>query len=204
MKLTITTNFPQVQASLDRLQRDVGQKALASALNKAIEQARTQMTREIPREFNVTAAFVRERLSIKRARAFGAALSLEATLAAGNGRKRSANIVRFLEKSVTLAQARKRAKDGTLNRLYVQVLRKGGRKPLGSNMFLGNKGRTVFKREGKARLPISPVQVIDIAQMFNTRRINRVVVDKLQQKLPEIFEREAAFYLARFNAGGRL
>jgi hypothetical protein len=153
--------------------------------------------------FAAALGWVRQRLRINRARVSGAALKLEASLIGGDGKRRSANIIRFLEKSVTLAQSRKRSKAGTINRLFVQVKRKGGRKPLSDKTFIGNKGRTVFKRDGKDRLPISPVQVIDVAQMFNTRRINRVVVDKLQAKFPEIFEREAAFFLARFNAGVR-
>ena len=41
---------------------------------------------------------------------------------------------------------------------------------------------------------------IDVPSMFNTKRLNKVVVQKMLDKFPEVFEREARFYVARFNA----
>lgn len=196
--LTIKTNFPEVERALARLQDDVARQALASALNKAVDGARVQMQRAIVREFNVSSAYVRERLKVRRAFARGE-LNLTAELSSGDGRKRSANIIAFVEKSVSLAQGRKRAKDGTLKVLRVQV-RRGGFKQL-PGAFIGNKGRTVFRRTGRERLPIEPVQTIDVAQMFNTRRINDAVVRYVEANLPRIFEREAAFFTSRFNGG---
>lgn len=195
--LSISHNFPEVERQLAQLEADVGRAALASALNRAVDQARVQMQRGIAREFKVTVAYVRERLKVKRAFAAGR-LELKAELQASGGRKgRSANIIAFVEKSVTLSQARKRAADGTLRVLRVQVKR-GQTKPL-PGAFIGNKGRTVFRRTGRKRLPIEPVQTVDVEQMFNTRRINSAVLGFLQANLPRIFEREAGFYLSRFN-----
>jgi hypothetical protein len=201
MQLTIKTDFAGVETALKRLQDDIGKRALASAMNKTVDLARTQMTREIAGEFNVTSGYVRERLRVRRAAAKG--LVLEAALIGGKGgRRRSANIIAFVEKSVSLAQARKRAKAGTLDQLFVKVKRRGGKKPL-RGAFIGNKGRTVFERVGKERLPIKPVQTIDVAQMFNTRKINAAVVRMIRQRFPEVFEREARFYVDRFNRGGK-
>ena len=198
LKLDIKQNFAAVDAQVKRMQEDIGKRALASAMNKTIEQARTQMTREIASEFNVTAGFVRERLRIRRASA-RRGLRLEAELIGGRSdRRRSMNIIHFVEKSTSLAAARRRAKAGTLDQLFVKVKRKGGAKAL-KRAFIGNAGRTVFEREGRARLPIKPVQVIDVAQMFNTRRINSVVVAKLVAAFPRIFESEARYFTQRFN-----
>jgi hypothetical protein len=198
MKLTISTNFPTVTTAMATMREDIGRQALARAMNRTLDQARTRMQREITSEFNVSAGYVRERLSVRRAFG-GGRLEISASLIGGKGSKRSANIIAFVEKSVTLAQARKRAKDGTLQVLRVKVKR-GSTKPL-PGAFIGNKGRTVFKRVGKKRLPIEAVRTIDVAQMFNTKRINEVVLAAINAKLPEIFEREAAFYLQRFNRG---
>lgn len=201
MQLTIKADFAGVESALKRLQDDIGKRALASAMNKTVDLARTQMTREITSEFNITSGYVRERLRVRRAAAKG--LVLEAALIGGKGgRRRSANIIAFVEKSVSLAQARKRAKAGTLDQLFVKVKRRGGKKPL-RGAFIGNKGRTVFERVGKERLPIKPVQTIDVAQMFNTRKINAAVVRMIRQRFPEVFEREARFYVDRFNRGGK-
>lgn len=210
MKIDIKHNFAAVEAKVRGMQEDIGKRALASAMNKSIEQARTQMTREIAGEFNVTAGFVRERLRIRRASA-RRGLRLEAELIGGRSdRRRSMNIIHFVERSTTLAAARRRAKAGTLKQLFVKIKRKGAARPL-EGAFIGNKGRTVFERVpdkqmasragplNKHTQAIAPVQVIDVAQMFNTRRINRVVVAKLVAEFPRIFDSEARYFIQRFN-----
>lgn len=203
MQISINLNFPEVQRKLDALQRDIGQRALSSAVNKTLALAKTQMIRGIAAEFNVTAAYVRERLRVRRATAKGGVViegSLIGSRAGGKGR--SANIIAFVEKKTSLADARRRRKAGTLNQLFVKVKRRGAAKPL-KGAFIGNNGRTVFERVGKERLPILPKQVIDVPQMFNTKRINSAVVAALKTKFPEVFEREARFFVDRFNRGGR-
>lgn len=201
VKLSIETNFRDVARQLKTLQQDIATKATASALNKVVAQAKTAMGREITREFNLPAAEVREKLRIRRATARGGLVAIEAVLEASRKAKgRGLNLIRFLEKSTSLAQARNRGKAGTLNQLHVQIKRTGGRKALGS-AFIGNKGRTVFVREGKARLPIKALTTIDVAQMFNTKRINAKVVQLIQQRFPAIFSNEVRFFTARFNAG---
>ena len=201
MKLSITTNFPAVQRKLEQLRSDIAGKALVSAMNKTIDQAKTQMSREITAEFNVKSAYVKDRLRVRPASLKAGALRLEASLIGGDGKRRSANIIAFVERKVSLAEGRRRMKAGTLNQLFVKVKRTGATKPLGP-AFIGNKGRTVFVRQGKDRLPIKPVQVIDVAQMFNVKKINRAVVASMTEKFPAIFEREARFYLDRFNRSG--
>ena len=199
MKLTITTNFPEVQRALEQLHKDVAAKATASALNKTVAQAKTAMSKEIRADFNLSAAKVNEALRINKASAKGGRFSLEASLESPRKRGRSLNLINFLEKSVTLAQGRKRGKDGTRNQLFVQIKRSGGKKPLGS-AFIGNKGRTIFVRTGKSRLPIKALQTIDVASMFNTKRINAKVIAMINTKFPAIFENEAKFFTDRFNA----
>lgn len=195
MDLRLTSDFPDLARKLNQMREDVGRKALASALNKAVNQARVQMQRGIVREFNVSTSYVRERLKVRKAFAAGR-LALSAELK-GGGKRRSANIIAFVEKMVSLAQAAKRRKDNTLRVLRVKV-RRGAVKPL-RGAFIGNQGRTVFKRTGKEQLPIEPVRTIDVAQMFNTRRINAAVIAHIKRTLPQIFEREARFYLERAN-----
>lgn len=202
MQLSITTNFPEVQARLDALQRDVASRALSSAVNKTLAQARTQMAREIVSEFAVRSDYVKQRLRIRQARAQSGRFSIEASLIGGGGKGRAANVIAFVEKLVTLSEAKKRAKAGTQNQLFVKIKRKGGKKPI-KGAFIGNKGRTVFVRTGKARLPIEPVRTIDIAQMFNTQRINQKVLQAIRDRFPAILERETRFYVDRFNRSGK-
>lgn len=197
MKIDIRHNFKDVQKSLDNMQAEVRDRALASAVNKTVDQAKTQMIRQITAEYMVSAAYVRERLKVKRASFRQGQFLIQAVLD-GSGNKPSANIIAFIEKSVSMAQAKKRQKAGTLKQLFVKVKRGGPAKPLGP-AFIGNKGRTVFVREGKDRLPIKPVQTINIRQMFNQRKINATVVRMMTEKFPELFARESKFFLDKFN-----
>lgn len=200
MNLTITTNFPEVQRAIDRLRTDVATQVTARSLNKAIEQARTQMSREIRQEFNVSAALVRERLRIKRASFKNGVLGLAAELSAPEGRKggRRINLIRF---------GAKENKQG----VSVKIKKIGARKTV-VGAFIGNKGRTVFQRvpgsimRSRARSHgvlhrerIVAVQTIDVPQMFNTKRINAAVVAAMQAKFPAIFARELEWALSRFK-----
>lgn len=198
MQITITHNFPQVQMALNQLRTDIAEKAMASALNKVIAQAKTAMKREIVAEFNIAPAKVEAALRINKAVAGRGQIRMQASLESPSKRGRSLNLINFVEKSVSLAQARKRSKAGTLNQLFVQIKRRGGKKALGS-AFIGNKGRTVFVREGKSRLPIKAMQTIDVAQMFNAKRINAKVVQLIREKFPDVFANEARFYTNKFN-----
>lgn len=220
MQLTIKTNFADVEARLKRLQDDVGKFALASAVNKTIDLARTEMTREIAGEFNVTYGYVRQRLQVRRASSKGLVIRASLNGSGKQGRGRSANIIGFVEKSVSLAEGRKRTKSGT-HGIYVKVKKRGGKKLLHGNFkqgaFIGNKGRTVFERVpgttmasraggktgSKHAEEIVPVQTIGVAQMFNTRRINAAVVRLIKERFPDVFDREARFYVERFNRGGK-
>ena len=195
MRITIETNFPEVQRELQRLRQDVAKQATARALNRTIEQARTQMSREIRREYMVDTRFIGQRLRIKRATFFGGRLGLEAVLDAQD-KPRSANVIRFKARKV---------RDG----VSVKIKRRGGRQVI-RNAFIGNKGRTVFSRvpgtkmasrrwAGKHGEQIEPVQTVDLPQMFNARRIKAAVVAAMEARFPAIFERELAFALSRFN-----
>ena len=198
MRLSITTDFPRIQKELERLNDDVRRKATASALNRVVAQARTQMVREITRDYAVTAAYARQRLTIRRAFA-GGRINMEAVLS-GSAKKRSANLINFNAKE-------------TKKGVTVRISRAGGRKLI-RGAFIGNKGRTVFTRvdgtkmasraqyRGKHAEKIKPVQTIDIPQMFNTRRINAAVVRAIREKFPDIMAREVRFRLRKF-AGAR-
>lgn len=189
MKLTISTNFEQVGRQLDRMRDDVGARALASALNRTMEQARTAMSREIRQEFNMPAAKVSAALRVRRASFKAGRFGMEAMLESPSKRGRSLNLINF---------AARQTRQGVTVKI-----KKGGPRKLLRGAFIANDGRTVFVREGKSRLPIKALQTIDVAQMFNTRRINAKVVTMIRSKFPEIFAREARYYTNKFSEGGR-
>lgn len=214
--INIRNNFPQVHRAIKNLHRDIRDRVVVSAVNKTMEQGRTAMTRAIVAEYNVKTAYVRQRLRVSRARYSGGVAGVQASLIGGDGKRRSANVIAFVERKITLSSARRRIAAGEGG---VQALRNGGRNTKALNLqfkfrktggvktirgaFIGNQGRTVFVREpGAKRLPIQPVRVIDVPQMFNQRRLNAAVRSAMIAKFPEVFAREARFYTAKFNRGG--
>lgn len=197
IEIDIRTNFPGVAEALRSAERGLAEKALARALNRTVEQGRTQMVRQIAAEFSVSSSTVRARLVIRPARATAGRVRLEASLAAPEkAGRRSINVIAFAERAVTLAEARRRAKAGTLSQLRFRIKRGGGWKTI-PGAFIGNRGRTVFRRTGKARLPIEAVSTIDIPQMFNARRINEAVRAVMLSRFPDVFARELRFALGR-------
>lgn len=185
MQLSISTNFAEVQRKLDALQSDIRNTVLVRTVNKTIDVAKTDMSKSIRSEFNVSAAYVRERLRVRKATFKAGRFSVEAQLIGGDGKRRSANVIAF---------AARQGKTG----VSVKIKKTGGRKVI-KGAFIGNKGRTVFRRVGDSRLPIEPRRTIDVPQMFTTRKINAAVIRAIQAKLPAIFEREARYALSRFG-----
>lgn len=185
MQLSISTNFADVQRKLDALRSDLRDTVLVRTVNRTIDGAKVDMGRSIRQEFNVTATYVRERLRVRKASFKVGRFNVEAELIGGDGKRRSANVIAFGARQV---------KQG----VSVKIKRAGGRSVIKS-AFIGNKGRTVFRRVGDARLPIEPVRTIDVPQMFTTRRVNAAVIRAIEKRLPAIFDREARFALSRFS-----
>ena len=190
MKLSIKTNFPDVQRQLDQLHKDISVPAAARAVNRTLEQGKTAMQRAIVAEFNVKAAVVRESLVVRRAWFHKGSFTLEGTLASPTKRGRSRNLIHFGAKQ-------------TGKGVTVKILRAGPRKLLRSAFIINRDnqyGGTVMVRKGDKRLPIQSRVTVDVAQMFNTKRVNAIVVRFIRSKFPEIFAREVKFYTDRFNA----
>lgn len=197
MTINIRNNFPAVSAALDRVALDAGNKAMVRALNATVEQGKTQMARQISQEFRVTVGKAKERLDVRKATLKGA-LRFEALLeATRRGQGRSMNLIAFVEDRVSLAEARRRSRRGTMNQLHFQIKRAGGKKMI-KGAFIGNKGRTVFIREGRERLPIKALATIDVPQMFNARRINSIVRAVMLKRFETNFRRELRAVLKGF------
>lgn len=204
--ISIKNNFPEVIAKLKTLEDGIGNKAVVRSLNATIDQGKTQMARTISKEFRISVGTAKDRLSVTRASASSANVGFEVALeATRRGKGRAMNLIAFAETSVTLAQARKRIKGGeggkhTLRnggvitkalQVRFQIKRSGGKKMI-KGAFIGNKGRTLFIREGKKRLPIKSLSTIDIPSMFNTKRINAEVVKVMRERFAANFDRELA------------
>lgn len=203
MLISINTEFADVLSRLDSLRDALGSGAnsvIARSLNRIGESTKTQAVREINREFMLKQAEIRERIVVQRAFAQGR-LYVDVNVTSVRG-KRSLNLIRFLEKKVSFSTARRRRKDGTINQLFVSIKRGSPLESLGKYAFIGNKGRTIFTRRQRdgstsGRLPIRPLQTIDVGQMFNTKRVGRKLLLNIREKFPVEFERQLSFELKK-------
>ena len=193
--LSIKADFKDLNRELNALSDAVQTRVIPAALNKTGAKAKAEMTRAITSEFNIKAEEVRARLRLSRAtrNVRNWAVILDPFESSRKGR--SLNLIRFMEKKVSLAEGRRRRKAGTINQLQFQIKRVGGKKII-PNAFIGNRGRTIFVREGKERLPIKALSTIDVPQMFNTRRINARVLARIRQELPIEIQRAIAATLS--------
>ena len=194
LHVKVKINTRDVEKRLKRLQKDIGIKVLASSINKTTAIAKTAMIKQITKKYKLKAGFVRKRIAISRARRKGA--NAFTAVLRGTG-KRSANLIAFVESSISLAQLKKRRKADDGKEIRFQITRAGGKKTIPGS-FIGNKGRTIFKRVGGSR-GIAPVRTINVPQMFNTREINRAVQAIIRKRFIEVFNREVAFYISKAN-----
>lgn len=182
--IDIKHSFPKFMAEMDAVRKDIADRATVRALNTTIRQGEAEMAREISRAYRIKQATVRERLSTRPARKVGGAFKLEVVLeATKRGKGRSMNLIAFH------TGGGRRLKSGERQQLKFQIRRDGGRKQI-TGAFIGNKGRTVFIREGKGRLPIKALNTIDVVQMFNVKSINAAVQQLMLDRFEANWRRE--------------
>lgn len=188
--ISIRNNFPAIARQLDALSADIANKAMVRALNKTVDQGKTEMARKISSEYRIGVGDAKRRLSVSRASAKGALRFAATLMATSKGKGRSMNLIAFVTKGkVSKASAKRQGKASLAGQLQFQIKRTGGKKVI-SGAFIGNKGRTVFIRQGKDRMPIESINTIDVPRMFNARRINSVVRQIILDKFKSNFDRE--------------
>lgn len=213
--LDVRHNFPDVIRQIKALPEAIADKAMARALNATVQQAKPAMAGQISQEFRISVSEVKKRLKVNAARRKGGIYVLEANLeATQKNRGRGMGIINFVEKSTTLGQARKRAKAGTRNQVFFQIKRSGGKRFIqgafiatnhktgGTALFVRVPGTTMSSRSKYAGTKhaeqIQALTTIDIPQMFNTKRINQVVVSAMLQRFDSNFQRELRAVLGGF------
>jgi hypothetical protein len=177
MTYTVKTDTTEVMDMLTHLPIELRDKAMAMAINKTADKAKTEMKKQITAVFNLKASEVSGALHVSGAK-WKNGVTMHASLYPSTigGSGRAMNVVHFLQ--------------GTSKGELVFLFKKsGGNKIIGpgpageSRPFIGNTSKTVFRRVGPGRLPIEPVQVIDVPQMFNTKVLNEAVLAKAADDL---------------------
>lgn len=197
-------NVEAVQRRLKMIGDDVRDKVVTAALNKVATKAQAEINRSIRVEYFVKADEVRNALVVHKASRNTLMASID-VFGSKSRRGRSANMIHFLaalQGAGAAIKARgavgvKRSDLKEIGRqLGFRVKRGSGLKQI-PGAFIGNKGRTAFIREGKARLPIKPLQVIGFSQMFSSRKISKRVMDKVDRDLIQEVERAIQMVLTK-------
>ena len=195
ISIDVRTDFRDVTQALNRLHSDIRDKALAAALNRTADKARTEMRTAITDEYAIKAGDVRSRLNVKRASAKGLKLVAVLEVLPGSRRGRSMNVIHFLRRQPTPIRRRHGAQ------LQFQFRKKGGLKQIpGTFVVTHNRGTFVASRIPGSK-DIESKQVIDVPQMFNARKITARVIARINREFPIEAERAINAYLRGFVRG---
>lgn len=210
--LKMSTDFRAVTRSISTLMSDVEREGIRLGINRTLQRGKTEASRAITAEFAIKANDAKAQLKVtsisRKQGGFVLAGSLEAF-----GRRRghsSRNVMLFNAKPV-LGRDRKQVRFSTPQGwrtrtvavgggVSVKIKKTGPRKVI-EGAFIGNKGRTVFIREGQSRLPIKAVETLDLPQMFNTQTVNRRLLKRMAEILDVEVQRGIAAATARFSRG---
>lgn len=210
MRINVTVSgMASVKSALAKLGTELQRgQAMTAAINKVADKAQVEIRRAITERYVIKASDVRGSMSLRRAtNKRGAGIEAAITIFGSPTRHgRSMNVVRFLAAVQAYGQAMKtRGAKGTKKQLAAlekqlgfAIKRGGGLKTI-PGAFIGNKGRTVFMRTGRGRLPIKPVQVVGVSQMFNGRDIRDRVMTKISRDLAIEINRAVQMILSRMK-----
>lgn len=207
MKIALSIEgLDNVQRELRRISSAIGQgRATAAAINKVAEKAQVEIRRAVTERYQITADQVRGSMYLRRASAKRATVEAVVDIFGSPTKSgRSMNMVRFLAAVQAAGRAMKtrgsRAKKKQLEALGKQIgfaIKRGGGMKTIPGAFVGNHGRTVFRRIGRARLPIEPIQVIGVSQMFSSREIHSRILAKISADLEIEMRRAVEMILAK-------
>lgn len=185
MKFDVRSNVKQTLAELRVTQSNISNKAQVRALNRTIEQLRTEAGRKIREEYNVTLRGIRQASKITRARAGSRYPSAELTF-----RGRPINLYEFgarqVKKGVTV-KVRVRGARKLIASAFIQTLKSG--------QNAGKRG--VFKRTGKARYPIHFLPSLSLPVMAERKAISAALLTFADERFSVNFDRELRFLLGK-------
>lgn len=158
LQISVAVDIRSAVGFLDSLTRDVNRAAVA-ALNRTATTARAVAAREISKETSLPVNEVRKRVPLIRAN--------KATLTAQiKAEPYAPNLIRY---------GARETKQGVSAKAW-------GKRKIYRGTFIGNKGRTVFTRVGKSRLPIKAVFGPSVRREFirdhTLSAIKRTVADR--------------------------
>lgn len=187
MSVSVKSDIADALEHFETLSAALKRNAIAAALNRVADMARTAASREIREVYRIKARDVSS--AIKVYRASGRSTSLEARVVAKG--RHSLPLVDF---------AARQTKKG----VTVSIKKRGGRKLFpGAFIATMKSGHTgVFTRGNKGRLPIKERFTIGVPYQFAARQTISAMFRIVKEKFPERLRHELEQAVARRNARG--
>lgn len=170
--ITVKIDTSATDRLINDLQRSIVPKAINAALNRVVVTGRSEAVRTIARTTGLKQKDIREHLDIRRAGRGDPAAEIRA-------KPWSPNLIRYQARQT---QAGVSAKAWGQRKVY-----KGS--------FIGNKGRTVFTRTGKARLPLKALHGPSVPREFMRDVSLQALEVVAKQRFPIEFERALAQFM---------
>lgn len=203
----ITIEVKGVDEVLSALDPRNVQLALRASINRAVQSGKSIASEEIRKVYNVKAGDLNPRLKTYLAAINRLSATLEIT-----GRPMSLSY--FGAKQITGGRAVSRGKDGGLvskrnaamrrfgpvqQGVMVQVLK--GKPATLRHAFMARMKKSghvgVFRRMGRASLPIDEKNVITIPSMVENAQVMPSVISRIQERLSVEFPRQLDYYMSR-------
>ena len=174
MQYDVRLDIAEVKRMLGRELKEEIDKAVPGALNRTATSARVTAIGQINNITGLKKSSIRERLPIYKA----SRANPEARIVA---KPFAPNLINF--------SARQTKRGVSANAWRKRKVYK--------NSFIGNQGRTVFARVGKARLPIKALKGPSVPRTFIKQEVESAIRATIQTKFPEEFERQVAYRISR-------
>lgn len=174
IQFNIKSDVEKLTRTLTADQRKVIPKVINTTINKIATTVRKEAVKTISKETGFKAKDLRDKMFLKRSRP----ATLTAVIDASG---KFSNLIRFKAR-----QTRRGVSAAPWRR----------RKVFGS-AFIGNKGRTVFVRTTKSRLPVRPLFGPAIPREFLRDKMLKIYQEVGAKRFREIFPRELKFRLSR-------
>jgi hypothetical protein len=181
LTLDVRHDLKAYKKGLSRMQRKDLPKAISAALNRVATTVKGTTVKSIAKQIGLKQKDVKPAISLFKATRF----ELEARITA---RGRPLNLIRFTTPSETREKARRRGGVRARERGKLKTFR---------GTFIGNAGRTVFRRVGKRRLPIVGVTGGSIPKTMTEAAVKEAIDDKFRQRWPVEFDRTFRRFVLR-------
>lgn len=180
--MQINIKLEGIDKALKSYKPRIVHRAVKSSLNKVAKKGATTASSEIRKTYAIKKKDInRKAMSIVKARMGGASMTSE---------------IRVIGRPLSLAMFKARQ---TRRGVNVTIKKGQGRTKLDhhfiARMRSGHLG--VFKRLGKARLPIAEPRMISVPSMFGGDNVLPKVKDRILKEWPRVFEHELKFYLSK-------